>query len=68
VHNNRAPNFVEASFPKEAKTACHRKGSHHCENGISGVGFDGFKKVLDGSSHLNVSQRFGEPRHFRTAA
>jgi hypothetical protein len=42
-------------LPKEAQAAGHRKGRHHCDNGISGVGFDHFKEVFDGSSHFNAS-------------
>jgi hypothetical protein len=44
-----------ALFPKEAQAAGHRKGRHHCDNGISSVGFDRFKEVFDGSSHFSVS-------------
>jgi hypothetical protein len=47
--------FVAILFPKQAQAACHRKGSHHRENGVAGVGFDNFKEAFDGLSHMNVS-------------
>jgi hypothetical protein len=53
---------VEILFPKQAQAACHRKGSHYRENGVAGVGFDGFKEVLDGLSHVNVSLRSRDAR------
>ena len=48
--------FDASLFPEEAQATCHRQRSHHREERITGVGFDGFKETLDRMPHQNASQ------------